>query len=89
MRTLALDARTRLDALPEVPELAELRASTSETLDRNIARMSGFNPNDPNVGYSNHPDYAEMGSVQANLELLEAVAKGRTSSASAQEVLSW
>ncbi len=89
MRDLALDASTRLKALPEHEMTAGIRASTTELLDRNIKRMSGFNVDDPNRGYAQHPDYAEMGRVQSNLELLEAVAKGRTSATSAQEVLTW
>lgn len=89
MRDLAIDARTRLTALPDIEVTRALRTSTTEMLDLNIQRMSGFNVNDPNRGYSQHPDYAEMGRVQSNLELLEAMAKGQTTSANAKEVLDW
>jgi hypothetical protein len=89
MRDMALDARTRMDALPDIEELRPLRAEMSELLDRNIRRMSGFEARDPNRGYARHADYAELGRVQQSLELFEAVAKGRASSSSASEVLSW
>ena len=89
MRDLAIDAGTRLKALPDVEMTRELRTTTTEMLDRNIQRMSNFFPNDPNRGYARHPDYAEMGRVQTNLELLEALAKGTTSAANVKEVLTW
>ncbi|MCW2921297.1 MAG: hypothetical protein JWL76_1171 [Thermoleophilia bacterium] len=89
MRDLAIDASTRLKALPDVEMTRELRTTTTEMLDRNIQRMTNFFPNDPNRGYARHPDYAEMGRVQTNLELLEAMAKGQTTAASAKEALDW
>ncbi len=89
MRDLAVDASTRLKALPEDDMTTAIRASTTELLERNVRRMSGFNPSDPNPGYAQHPDYAEMGRVQSNLEMLEAIAKGRTTAVNAAEVLTW
>ena len=52
-------------------ELAPIHKQTLELLDRNIARLGGTTPDGAIRGYSNHPDYAEVGRIRANMTLLE------------------
>jgi hypothetical protein len=73
LRTL----RASLAQRPTDAELDELRATTIELIDRNIARMEGRTPEGAVRGYSNHPDYAEVGRIRANLDIFDAVARAR------------
>jgi hypothetical protein len=64
--------RGNLAGMTGVPdELAGIRAQTIELVDRNVARLNGSTPAGAVRGYSNHPDYGEIGRIRANLTLLE------------------
>jgi hypothetical protein len=55
-------------ALPT--ELEPVRSQTIEMIDRNLARLDGKTPAGAIRGYSNHPDYAEIGRIRANVALM-------------------
>lgn len=53
------------------PNVATIRQETLELIDRNLARLAGNHPDGAVRGYVNHPDYAEIGRIRANLGLLD------------------
>ncbi len=55
------------------PALRKLHEQTRELVDRNLSRLAGRTPQGAVKGYSNHPDYAEIGRIRANLQLLESM----------------
>jgi hypothetical protein len=71
-------ARTFLDDVQAVlrnmdgapPQLQPVRTSIDELVELNVARINGRSPRGAVRGYSNHPDYAELGRIRANLSLL-------------------
>jgi hypothetical protein len=84
------------------PAIAPLRAQLDELVARNRARIAGNTPRGAVRGYSNHPDYAELGRIRSNLGLIGALnapqrpaaaaAAGDTASAAAAaggETLTW
>ncbi len=66
-------------------QVAELVAQTRELVDRNISRLEGRTPEGAVRGYSNHPDYAEIGRLRANLQLIERLEAGATTGAGAAD----
>lgn len=82
LRTL----RESLARRPADAELEQLRGQTLELIDRNIARMEGRTPAGAVRGYSNHPDYAEVGRIRANIDIFDAVTRSRGEQ---PEVLVW
>lgn len=90
MRTFALDARTRLEGFTDLsPQLQRVRDDAAELVDRNIRRMARFELGDPNRGYANHPDYAELGRVEASIKLLDAVGAKQVQAEHVPELLTW
>lgn len=65
----------RLTAVEHAPanmpdQLADLWRSTRRLADVNRQRMGGTTPRGEVRGYSTHPDYAEVGRIRTNLELI-------------------
>jgi hypothetical protein len=69
--TLALMQQSLRTTPAPSPELEPVRAQTLELVERNLARLSGHTPAGAVRGYSNHPDYGEVGRIRANMTLLE------------------
>ena len=57
------------------PELAELWRDTAMLVDANVARIGGSARDRIATGYRHHPDYAELGRVEANAQLVGAVTR--------------
>jgi hypothetical protein len=55
------------------PALATIRDQIDELVARNRARIAGETPRGAVRGYSNHPDYAELGRIRSNLGLIGAL----------------
>ncbi|MCW2922377.1 MAG: hypothetical protein JWL76_2251 [Thermoleophilia bacterium] len=79
--------RSNLQPPSELPaQFTQLHANTVELIDRNLARLNGHTPAGAVQGYSNHPDYAEIGRIRANVSLLQdaqSMATARTSAPTA------
>jgi hypothetical protein len=69
--TLLADARDHLARLTPRPETTELRRSTSELIERNLARIAGDHGADPVRGYADHADYGEVGRIVSSMSLLD------------------
>jgi hypothetical protein len=69
-------------------ELEPLRLQTLELVERNLARLQGHTPEGAVRGYGRHPDYAEIGRVRANLDLIDSVTR-RHAQEDAGELLRW
>jgi hypothetical protein len=66
---------TELAALEHAPanmpdELAELWRQTRRLVDANLQRIRGTTPKGEVRGYGSHPDYAQVGRIRANIELI-------------------
>ncbi len=88
LRQILEASRERLTARTLRPEFEQVRTETLELLDRNIDRMTGMRSDT----YGRHPDYAEVGRVVAQLQLLDAVDRQRAATAvarTASETLTW
>ncbi|MCW2922281.1 MAG: hypothetical protein JWL76_2155 [Thermoleophilia bacterium] len=83
--------RATLAARSLRPEFEQVRTATLELIDRNLERMSGVRTDT----FGRHPDYAEVGRVAAQLQLLDTVdrrtatAAATASVSSARETLTW
>lgn len=51
--------------------LVKTRNETVELIERNLSRLNGTTPTGAVRGYSNHPDYAEIGRIRANTSFLQ------------------
>ncbi|MCW2922376.1 MAG: hypothetical protein JWL76_2250 [Thermoleophilia bacterium] len=51
--------------------LVATRNETVALIERNLARLDGSTPTGAVRGYSNHPDYAEIGRIRANTSFLQ------------------
>ncbi|MCW2920387.1 MAG: hypothetical protein JWL76_261 [Thermoleophilia bacterium] len=72
LRSPLEDVRAALRATTTLPsELLPVREQTLALLDLNLARMQGTTPQGAVVGYLNHPDYAEVGRIQANIQFMQ------------------
>jgi hypothetical protein len=109
--TTAEDSRMLLSAVrsdlegirTKHPAAQTLMASTRELIERNEARLATNVGEGSGQGYLDHPDYAELGRIQSNLQLLRSiddVERAVPASAapapvaapapgSAEEILSW
>lgn len=65
-------------------DLDHLRAETLELVERNLARLEGRPLEGAARGFGRHPDYAEVGRIRANLDLMDAIARRHR-----DELLSW
>lgn len=73
-RALVGAARRELDRLddPDNPAVGALVASTRELIDVNARRLGTSAGVNQGAGYLDHPDYAELGRVQASVRLLRS-----------------
>ncbi len=79
--TSAEDARILLHAVrsdlagieSQHPAARQLIASTNELIERNETRLAANVAEGSGLGYKDHPDYAELGRIQANLRLLRSI----------------
>lgn len=59
------------------PGLEPLRRRTLELVDLNLARIAGMHPDGAPRGYANHPNYADIGRIRANIDLMENASRSR------------
>jgi hypothetical protein len=85
--------RPSIAALDVPSELRAMRDETVELIDRNAARMRGETPAGAIQGWGRHPDYAEVGRIRTNVELLrsitDAAQHGPDDAARAADTLTW
>lgn len=90
--TLALMQESLRTTPAPMPELEPVRAQTLELVERNLARLERRAPAGANPGYSNHPDYGEIGRIRENMTLLEharAIQTPAQGSVEAGATLTW
>jgi hypothetical protein len=94
LRLVMEATRERLVSRTLRPEFEQLRTDVLALLDRNLDRMRGVRLDT----FGQHPDYAEVGRVAAQLQLLDAVdtraaattaAEATTATTTAGETLTW
>lgn len=99
-RVWLLDARAAMERADLDGPGAALRDSANKLIDRNLARIDGDRRWRLRDGYSNHPDYAEVGRVRSTWQLLEqltapaaqpapAAAPSATAPVAATDTLMW
>jgi hypothetical protein len=75
VKLLALDLRERLQNLPEhMADVGQLKTTALELIDRNLKRMVGMRVGDPNQGWKQYPDFAELSEAESQVEMLEMMA---------------
>lgn len=87
LRSPLEELRNTLRATTSLPaELLPVREQTLALIDLNLARMQGVTPDGAVVGYADHPDYAEIGRIQTNVEFMQGAA---AASAAKADTLTW
>jgi hypothetical protein len=84
------------DALPSSADgmAGQILNETRMLVDRNISRINGTTPSGAVVGYSNYPDFTELGKIRSNLQMVQglvepAPAAVEQPAVAAGDVVSW
>ncbi|MCW2922477.1 MAG: hypothetical protein JWL76_2351 [Thermoleophilia bacterium] len=72
-RVWLTDARAAFEGATVQGPAIQLRDTTMELIDKNLARTKGERWWLPNDGYMDHPDYAELGRIRSAYQLFEQV----------------